>query len=142
MLALSDFTEELGATRVAPGSNRDQTIDPATLDVGTQTVPAVMKAGDALFFTGKVIHGGGANRTTDRSRRGLTMTFSLGWLKSEEAQTLAVTRERAQKLPPRMRELCSFAGYRPYGPQVPVYSYRLEMNDPYTVIFGEERAKA
>lgn len=141
MLALSDFTDELGATRVAPGSNRDQTIDPAALDVDTQTVPAVMKAGDALFFTGKVIHGGGANRTADRPRRGLTMTCSLGWLKPEEAQTLAVTRERARELPPRMRELCSYAGYRAYGPDVKVFSHRLDMQDPYKVIFGEERPK-
>jgi len=141
MLALSDFTEEVGATRIAPGSNRDQSVDSTTLDVEKDTVPAVMNAGDALFFNGKVIHGGGANRTTDRSRRGLSMTYSLGWLKPEEAQTLAVSRERARQLPPRMRELCCLAGYRPYGPDIPVVSHRLDMKDPYTVIFGEERPK-
>ena len=142
MLALTDFTEELGATRIAPGSNREQSIDPGSLDVEKDTVPAVMETGDALFFSGKVIHGGGANRTTDKSRRGLSMTFSLGWLKSEEAQTLAVSRERARELPPRMRELCGLAGYRPYGPDMPdFYIHRLEMKDPYNVIFGEERQK-
>lgn len=141
MLALTDFTEEVGATRIAVGSNRDQEATMESFDVERDTVPAVMSAGDALFFSGKVIHGGGANRTVDRSRRGLSMTFSLGWLKSEEAHTLAVSRERARQLPPRMRELCSFAGYRPYGPDVPVYSYRLDMKDPYTVLFDEERSE-
>ena len=139
MLALSDFTEECGATRVVPGSNRDQALSPYTLDVATHSVPAVMKAGSALFFTGKLIHGGGANRTTDVYRRGLTLTCSLGWLKPEEAQTLAVTPERAQQLPRRMRELCSFAGYRAYGMNASVYSHRLDMTDPYRVLFGERR---
>jgi hypothetical protein len=142
MLALSDFTEEVGATRVAPGSHLDNTIDLYSPDAEpVPTVPAVMKAGDALFFTGKVVHGGGANTTEDRSRRGMTMTLSLGWLKPEEAHTLSVTHERAQELPPRMRELCSFAGYRPY-PGVNLFSHRVEMADAYTVYFGEERPKS
>ena len=139
ILALSDFTEETGATRVVVGSHKDMTFDPYTLDPATPTVPAFMKAGDALYFTGKTIHGGGANKTTDVYRRGLSISFTLGWLKPEEAHTLSVTPERMRQLPRRIRELCSFAGYHMLGPTIPVFSHRLEMRDPYTVLFGEQR---
>jgi hypothetical protein len=137
--ALSDITEEVGSPRIAPGSHRDQWLDPATLDMSSQTVPVEMHAGDALFFTGKVIHGGGANTTTNRRCRGLTITFTLGWLKPEEALLRSVSRERAMQLPPRMRELCGFAGYRILGPGTPQIIHRLDMRDPYRVIFGEDR---
>ena len=142
LLALSDFTEEAGATRVVAGTHKDMTIDPSALDPATASVPALMKAGDALYWTGKTIHGGGANRTVDFYRRAITISFALGWLKPEEAHTLSVTPERMRELPRRIRELCSFAGYRMYGPTVPVFSHRLQMRDPYTVLFGEQRQTA
>jgi hypothetical protein len=140
MYALTDFTEESGATRVVPGSHRmEPAMDPYSLDVDRDSIPAVMKAGSAMFFTGKLIHAGGANRTTDYYRRGMSITCSLGWLKPEEAQTLAVSLERARALPKRMRELCSFAGYRAYGDKSSICSHRLDMIDPYQVLFGEKR---
>ena len=139
LVALSDFTEEVGATRVVPGSQKDMTIDPSSLDPAAVSAPALMRAGDALYFTGKVIHGGGANRTSDVYRRALAISFTLGWLKPEEAHTLSVTPERLRELPRRIRELCSFAGYHMFGPDMPVFSHRLQMRDPYTVLFGEQR---
>ncbi|WP_193044682.1 phytanoyl-CoA dioxygenase family protein [Mycolicibacterium baixiangningiae] len=139
MLALSDFTEDVGATRVVPGSHTDASPDCSQYDAAKDSVPAVMNAGDALFFTGKVVHGGGPNNTTNRSRRGLTITFSLGWLRSEEANTLAITHDRAKQLPPRMRELCSFAAYYPYGRDNTVLYFRLDMDDPYRILFDEPR---
>ena len=139
LLALSDFTEEVGATRVVVGSHKDMAIDPYALDPATASIPALMKAGDALYYTGKAIHGGGANRTTDFYRRAITISFTLGWLKPEEAHTLSVTPERLSALPRRMRELCSFAGYHMCGAAMPVFSHRLQMRDPYTVLFGEQR---
>ena len=139
LLALSDFTEEAGATRVVVGSHKDMTIDPYALDPATASVPALMKAGDALYYTGKAIHGGGANKTRDFYRRAITASFALGWLKPEEAHTLSVTPDRLRELPRRIRELCSFAGYHMMGVEMPMFSHRLQMRDPYTVLFGEQR---
>lgn len=67
LIAFTDFTEENGATRVIPGSNHWDDFE----DRGTpeQTVPAEMQAGDALFFSGKTAHGGGANRSANEYRR-------------------------------------------------------------------------
>lgn len=140
MFALTDFTDESGATRVIPGSHRPESgLDPYMQDLDGETIPVVMEAGSAFFFTGRLIHGGGANRTADYYRRGMSITCSIGWLKPEEAQTLAVPLERARALPKRMRELCNFAGYRAFGELSPICSHRLDMIDPYTVLFGEKR---
>jgi ectoine hydroxylase-related dioxygenase (phytanoyl-CoA dioxygenase family) len=134
MLALSDFTEETGATRIVPGTRR---AEPGVIEQYTHadTVPAVMRAGDALFFTGTVVHGGGANVTTDQRRRGMALSYVLGWMLPEEANNLTMTLERAKQLPPRLRELLSFAGYRAQMGVV----YQLEMEDPYVKLFGEDR---
>ena len=71
LIALTDFTEENGATRVIPGSNDwDDYEDRGTPEM---TIPAEMKAGDVIFFNGKVSHGGGANVTENERRRGLTI---------------------------------------------------------------------
>ena len=61
--AQTDFTEENGATRVAPvGSNlRPRTGWP--IDPDEQTEPAAMARGSVLFYSGSVYHGGGANRS-------------------------------------------------------------------------------
>ena len=135
MHALTDFDEELGATRVIPGTNHAPKAPAESFDVERDSVPATMKAGDALFFTGSVVHGGGQNKSAGKLRRGMSLTYSLGWLRPEEAYNLSVPLERVKALPPRMRELMGFASYRqPVG-----YSYQFDMADPYTTLFGEDR---
>ena len=68
-IALTRFTEENGATRIIPGSqnwDEDYFDSKGTPDM---TIAAEMDAGDALLFSGKVIHGGGANVTKNERRR-------------------------------------------------------------------------
>ena len=135
MHALTDFDEELGATRVIPGTNQHPKKSADSFNVEQDSVAASMKAGDALFFTGSVVHGGGANKSTTRTRRGMSVTYSLGWLRPEEAYNLSVPLARVKQLPPRMRELLGFASYRaPAG-----FSYQFDMKDPYVTLFGEDR---
>lgn len=123
MLALNDFTEELGATRVIPGSHLWEDYTQWLTDA--ETVPAVMPAGSGLLYSGKVVHGAGHNRTADQWRRGLHISYVLGWLRPEEAHSLGVPLEVARTLPPRVQELLGYGMYDP----APAYGGRLGLLD-------------
>lgn len=103
--ALTDFTEENGATRVVPGSNTWE--DRMRID-SADTVAATMPRGSVLIYSGSVYHGGGANRS-DGTRVGINITYCLGWLRQEENQYLACPPDIARTLDP---ELLKLMGYR------------------------------
>ena len=68
VIALVDFSAELGATVVVPGSHR--------WERGRQPEPeelacAEMPAGSAVVYLGSTIHAGGRDSTADRWRRGI-----------------------------------------------------------------------
>ena len=103
--AMTDFTEQNGATRVIPGS-QDW---PVALDHdASETVPAEMSKGSCLLYTGKVYHGGGANRS-DAVRAGLNITYCAAWLRQEENQYLSCPPEIAATLDD---DLLKLMGYR------------------------------
>jgi ectoine hydroxylase-related dioxygenase (phytanoyl-CoA dioxygenase family) len=102
--AVTDFTAENGATRIVPSSHQwpdDRT--PAPEDV----VAAEMPAGSALIYVGSMIHGGGANRT-NAPRCGVALHYSLGWLRQEENQYLAVPMEEARTYPRQLQKLMGY----------------------------------
>ena len=103
--ALTDFTEENGATRLIPGSQDLANSFEHSVD---ETVPAEMAKGSCLLYTGKVYHGGGANRS-DETRMGLNITYNVGWLRQEENQYLSVPRDVAATL---TDDLLRLMGYR------------------------------
>ena len=103
--ALTDFTEENGATRVVPGSNRLADRLPFTQD---DTVPAEMRRGSVLIYSGSVYHGGGANRSNE-VRAGINITYNRSWLRQEENQYLAVPFEIARTLPDDLLRLIGYA---------------------------------
>jgi len=107
LLALNDFTEAVGATRVVPGSHKwsdfHRTPSP------DEAVPAVMPAGSAVLYLGKTVHAAGANATTDQWRRGLHMSFCLGWLTPEEASPVGVPWEIARRYSPRVQQMLGYA---------------------------------
>jgi ectoine hydroxylase-related dioxygenase (phytanoyl-CoA dioxygenase family) len=103
--AMTDFSEENGATRLVPGSHRlaDR------LQFGNEdTVPAEMPKGSVLFYTGKLYHGGGANRS-DATRCGINITYAVSWLRQEENQYLSVPREVCAELPESLLRLMGYA---------------------------------
>jgi ectoine hydroxylase-related dioxygenase (phytanoyl-CoA dioxygenase family) len=105
MWAATEFTEEMGATRVIVGSNRWQD-DPTEVDPAL-TTGAVMGKGSVLVYTGSLFHGGGAN-TTDIHRIGINLGYSLGWLRQEENQYLACPPDIARTLPEGLLRLMGY----------------------------------
>ena len=102
--ALTDFTEENGATRVVPGSVKWPTERRATDE---ETMQAVMKAGSVLLYSGSVIHGGGQN-LSDSDRTGINITYCLGWLRTEENQYLSCPPSVAKNLDPDLQEMLGY----------------------------------
>ena len=105
MWALTDFTDDNGATRVIPGSHRwADNLRPAPED----TVAAEMPAGSVLLYVGSLYHGGGANRS-DANRTGVNVGYTVGWLRQEENQYLACSPEIARELPVELLRLMGYA---------------------------------
>jgi len=93
MWALTDFTAANGATHVVPDSSA---VDDATA-AELPCLQAEMRRGSVLFYDGKVVHGGGANTST-AERRGVNITYAVGWVRQEENQYLACPPEVARTL--------------------------------------------
>lgn len=117
VIALVDFTRDNGATRIVPGSHRwpDRALLPAEQMAQPGPSPeqiayAEMPAGAAVIYTGGAIHGGGAN-VTDVPRRGVHLSYCLGWLRTEENNYLAVPPAKAATLPRQAQELLGYAVY-------------------------------
>jgi ectoine hydroxylase-related dioxygenase (phytanoyl-CoA dioxygenase family) len=109
MWALTDFTEDNGATCVIPGSHRSAE-NPALGVTYEGTVPATMKKGSVLVFDGSIWHGGGANRTDER-RVGIAMNYCAGYIRQQENQQLGIPREMAKRFSPRLRKLVGYGLY-------------------------------
>jgi ectoine hydroxylase-related dioxygenase (phytanoyl-CoA dioxygenase family) len=111
---LCRFTEENGATRMWPDSHHDhfqreeEAGEPAT---------CLMDPGDVLLFLGSTLHAAGGNRS-DHPRRAIIISYSLGWLKSYENQSLTYSAQFARTLDP---ELAAMIGYRWHRPNLGTY---------------------
>ncbi len=106
MVALVDFTEAIGATRIVPGSHR---WDHARVPAPDEVAVAEMPAGSAAIYLGSTIHGGGANTSTDIWRRGVHLSYTLGWLRTEENNSLAVPPAVAAGLPRECQDVLGYA---------------------------------
>ena len=108
MIALVDFTADNGATRIAPGSHRwpiDRNPEPGEL------VAADMPAGSAVIYLGSTIHAGGANTTADQWRRGMHLSYVVGWLRTEENHYLTTPPDVARTLPQEAQAILGYAAH-------------------------------
>ena len=71
MIGLDTIEEDMGATRVVPGSHLPAYRAERRKRGGgpEESVAAELEAGDAMLYTGRTRHGGGANITQDRVSR-------------------------------------------------------------------------
>ena len=114
MWPLTAFTERNGATLIWPGTHGQQ----AHFEVkDREPIVAECEPGAAIVFLGSTLHGAGANLTT-RPRRGVIVSYCLGWLKPYENQWLAYPPEVARKFSP---DLAGLVGYRQHRPNLGNY---------------------
>jgi ectoine hydroxylase-related dioxygenase (phytanoyl-CoA dioxygenase family) len=109
MWALTDFTEENGATRLVPRTHLSE--HPPDPFGDTAYVVAEMPKGSVLVWNGSLWHGGGANRSA-APRMGLAMNYCAGWMRQQENQQLGIPLEVARGFSPRLRKLAGFGLYK------------------------------
>jgi ectoine hydroxylase-related dioxygenase (phytanoyl-CoA dioxygenase family) len=108
VITLSEFTADMGATLVVPGSHKwEKGRRPEPHEV----VAAEMKPGSAVIYLGGTIHAGGSNITPDKVRRGMHVSYCLGWLRTEENNYLSLSLDRVRKLSPLAQTLLGYAAH-------------------------------
>jgi hypothetical protein len=98
---LTDFDEDMGATRFVPGTHllAQEAVNKARggpmygyFPDQKDTAPAVAKAGDAIIWDGRVWHGQGAS-TSDKIRRSISMIYARPFLKPIELFPASISDE-------------------------------------------------
>jgi hypothetical protein len=108
--AITEFTDENGATRIIPGSHARPPAEYTMAD----TLPAEMERGSVLIFSGKLWHAGGNNRS-NHVRRAQAINYSLGWLRQGENQYLACPPDIARTLPEDLLRVMGYQAGPKYG---------------------------
>ena len=129
--AISDFTEENGATRLIPGSHKAG--DMPDYDVEMDSVAGEMPAGSVIFWHGSLWHGGGTNRTDER-RYAIANYYCSGFIRQQENQQLGIPSDLASRFPRRLQELCGYSVYKGlYG--------HVDNQDPITMLGRSSNTK-
>jgi hypothetical protein len=109
MWPFTPYTAENGATIVYPDSHGARALVEGE-PVGA--FAAEMPPGSALLFLGPTLHGAGGNRTA-AVRRGMIVSYCLGWLKPYENQWLAYPPPVARRFAPQLAALVGYRQHRP-----------------------------
>lgn len=134
MWALSDFTEETGATRVVPGSsNWDHDPDPKQT---YETVSLIMPAGSIGFIVGTLYHGAGHN-VSDRDRDALTINYCNGSMRQQENLMMSVSPARMLTFPKELQDILGFKVCKGAGHMF-AQDPRAEMDRHYSQIDAED----
>lgn len=104
--AMTDYTEEMGATRLVPGSHLS--INDMKYDE-SDSIAAEMDRGSLLIYS-RIYHGGGANRS-DRVRQALNVNYNVAWARQEENQYLSTPPEIARTLPHDLLQLMGYTAH-------------------------------
>jgi ectoine hydroxylase-related dioxygenase (phytanoyl-CoA dioxygenase family) len=128
MWAISDFTEENGATEVIAGSHR--WADDALLNMyaGDDSVtlppqyrphlrPLVMSAGSCAVFAGTLVHRGGQNRSAG-VRTAISNQYCEPWARQQENFFLSIAKEKVAQMSPRLQSMLGYSVHPPFMGQV------------------------
>ncbi|KAB2855629.1 phytanoyl-CoA dioxygenase family protein [Sphingopyxis sp. SCN 67-31] len=134
MWPLTSFTAENGATLIWP---RSHGIEALVEEPAEEAIIAEAEPGDAIVFLGSTLHGAGGNRSSS-VRRGIIISYCLGWLKPYENQWLAYPPEIAKDFPPELAALTGYVQHRPnlgnFEGQCPSILFRGYPPDPIAAV--------
>jgi ectoine hydroxylase-related dioxygenase (phytanoyl-CoA dioxygenase family) len=106
MVALTDFTQENGATRIVPNSH---TLSYPRHEDNQQwfekSMPALMTKGSICFVEGQCIHGGGANTTNEVRRHAVAVSYCSGYLRTQENFLLSLAAPRMERFTSELQHL-------------------------------------
>jgi ectoine hydroxylase-related dioxygenase (phytanoyl-CoA dioxygenase family) len=125
--ALSDYTAEMGATRIVPGSHLAGAGAEFT---DADCEQAEMERGSVLLYSGKIWHSGGANRS-NRVRKAININYAVGWVRQEENQYLACPPDVAAELDDDMLRLIG------YQQGAYAMGYYRDVEDPLIAVRGD-----
>ncbi len=104
--AISDFSEETGATRVIPGSHQT-TMRPSNAEIAERTVSAVCPPGSMLVFDSTLWHAAGFNRS-GRDRLSVNHQFTRSYIKQQMDYPRALGPDVIERLAPRTQQLLGY----------------------------------
>ena len=106
LIALTDFTEENGATRFLPGSF--QRLDrPSQAEFDADADMVFTRAGSAVIFNARTWHAGGVNRT-DEPRHALTVNYCRSFMRQHFDFPRMVAPDEAAAFSPTLRRVLGF----------------------------------
>jgi len=139
IVAIDPFTPDNGATQIVSGSHLwgDEPIRQEVARLAAEFVPdasrprgprpaepppagyqgrivdVVMPGGAAIVFLGTLLHRGGENRSS-APRLALSNQYCQPWARPQESFLLAVPRERAARMSPRLRSMLGYNIHPPF----------------------------
>ncbi len=113
--ALDDFTDDVGATRIVPGSYHleygpDFDESGRANPVIRNTVPVECKAGSIFIMDGKVWHQTGPNTSQGKTRTGLFAYYVRSFIRPQFDWSKTVGADILKQCSPLMREMLGFGG--------------------------------
>jgi ectoine hydroxylase-related dioxygenase (phytanoyl-CoA dioxygenase family) len=110
--AIDPFTADNGSTALIPRSHVWGDRAPTSEDLA-QKKSAIMPPGSLLFFTGKLWHCGGANRSP-AARLCVTAQYCAPWCRQQENFSLSVSRERARTSSDHIQRMLGYSIHSPF----------------------------
>lgn len=105
-LALSDFTERTGATRLVPASQQTVSL-PSEEEIAERSVSAECGAGSMIIFDSTLWHAGGFNRSGN-DRLSVNHQFTRSYVKQQLGYPRAIGAEVIERFAPRTQQLLGF----------------------------------
>lgn len=139
MWMLSDFTAENGGTYLVPRSHHRNRYPDDPLDFD-ECISAEGPSGTACVFDGRMWHGTGPNRTSNRSRIGVLTYWCRPWVRQQENMVASLRPETVAAMPIEVRRRIGFEVYGTLGNIDPQPNRNEALVDPLAERVGRRSA--